>query len=164
MRVLVAYGSKQGGTRGLAEWLGSSLEKRGFEVEVRPAREVSDVSGYDSVIVGGALYAFMWHRDAKRFVRRHRRALRNMPVWLFSSGPLDDSAIEKEIPPVRFVRRTAERIGARGHMTFGGRLPPSYEGPLPVGDWRSEEHVDSWAQELAGELAELEPDRRRQAQ
>jgi menaquinone-dependent protoporphyrinogen oxidase len=155
MHVLVAYGSKQGGTKGLAEWLGSALEKRGFEVDVRPAREVGELSDYDAVVVGGALYAFMWHKDAKRFVRRHRQALKELPVWVFSSGPLDDSATEKEIPPVRFVRRAMERLGARGHITFGGRLPPEYEGPLPVGDWRSEDQVDEWAASIAETLHQV---------
>lgn len=163
MHVLVAYGSKQGGTAGLADWLGSSLEKRGFEVDVRPARGVGDLSEYDAVVVGGALYAFMWHKDSKWFVRRHRKELTEVPVWLFSSGPLDDSATEKEIPPVRFVRRTMERLGARGHTTFGGRLPPEYKGPLPVGDWRSEAHVDEWAGAIADDLSRKVPDRAKES-
>lgn len=152
MRVLVAHGSKRGGTKELAEWLGAALERRGIDVDVMPAGEVESVGDHDAVVVGGALYMFRWHADARRFVRRHRAALRRRPVWLFSSGPLDESATESDIPPVRFVRRAMEKIGARGHATFGGRLAPPYHGPLPLGDWRSEDHVDRWAGRIAGAL------------
>lgn len=152
MRVLVAHASKKGGTTELAEWVGSELEDHGLDIEVRPAKDVKSVARYEAVVLGGALYAFMWHKDAKRFVSRNQRALRDRPVWLFSSGPLDDSATETEIPPVRFVRRAIQRIGARGHKTFGGRLTPDYKGPLPVGDWRDRSQVEEWAAHIAAEL------------
>jgi menaquinone-dependent protoporphyrinogen oxidase len=152
MTVLVCHGSKRGGTRELAEWMGSSLREHGMAVDVKPAREVAGVEGYDAVIIGGALYVFRWHGDAKRMVRRHSRALSSMPVWLFSSGPLDDSASEGTIPPVRFVRRVMEKIGARGHMTFGGRMEPGSRAQLPVGDWRDRDQVGRWVDEIAVDL------------
>lgn len=153
MRVLVAYGSKMGGTQGLAEMLGADLADLGHEVDVRPAKEVTDVEPYGAVIVGGALYYFVsWHKDARAFLKRHRAALRQRPVWLFSSGPLDESATEKEIPPIRSVRKEIDHVGARGHVTFGGRLEEK-SGNLPLGDWRDPEHVRRWAEYIAGELA-----------
>ena len=42
------------------------------------------------MIVGGALYAFRWHKDARRFVKRHADELAGRPTYFFSSGPLDD--------------------------------------------------------------------------
>lgn len=153
MRVLVAYGTKMGGTQGLAEMLGSDLEELGHDVDVRPAAEVADVGPYQAVILGGALYYFIsWHKDARAFVKRHKSALQQRPMWLFSSGPLDDSATEKEIPPIKTVSRAIEQVGARGHVTFGGRLEEK-SGSLPLGDWRDPEHVRRWAEAIAGELA-----------
>ena len=153
MRVLVAYGSKMGGTRGLAEMLGADLTDLGHEVDVRPAKEVADVGPYEAAIVGGALYYFIsWHKDARAFVKRHYKALQQKPVWLFSSGPLDESATEKDIPPIKSVRKAIDQIGARGHVTFGGRLKEK-QGSLPVGDWRDSDHVRSWAEEVSTELA-----------
>ncbi|MDJ0952581.1 MAG: flavodoxin domain-containing protein [Acidimicrobiia bacterium] len=152
MRLLVAYGSKMGGTKGLAEMLGDDFRDLGHDVEVRSGDDVADVSSFDAVVVGGALYYFIsWHKDAKAVLRRHHKALREMPVWLFSSGPLDESATEKEIPPIRPVMRAMERVGARGHITFGGRLEESNRG-LPVGDWRKPEHVRKWAEQIHAEL------------
>lgn len=155
MRVLVAYASKHSGTLGLAEWLTDVLRESGFEVTLSPAGDVKDIDGYEAVVVGGSLYMFRWHSDARRFVKRHREALAGKRVWLFSSGPLDDSASGSDIPPVRFVRKAMIDIGARGHRTFGGRLLPGTSSALPVGDWRERSEVQAWASEIAGELAEV---------
>ena len=80
--VLVTWGSKYGGTEGIARMLGESLEARGKTVvTLMPAAEVYDLHRFDAVIIGGALYGNRWHKDARRFVTRHVRALRRVPVW-----------------------------------------------------------------------------------
>ena len=157
MRILVAYASRAGGTEGLAVMLGVDLKEFGHEVGVVPAREVREVDSYDAVIVGGAVYTFRWHEDARRFVKRFRTALQARSVWLFSSGPLDDSARNKSIRPVRFVRKAMAMVGAERHMTFGGRLTEEARGnrkALVVGDWRDPDHVREWAETIAKKLAE----------
>jgi menaquinone-dependent protoporphyrinogen oxidase len=155
MRVLVAYGSTMGGTARLAGMIGSALTEFGFEVDVQRGRDVAAVEGYDAVVIGGALYYYVtWHRDARVFVRNNEAALCQCPVWLFSSGPLDDSASNSDIPPIRPVRKIMERIGARGHATFGGRLENESRG-IPVGDWRDPEQVRRWAEQIAGELTSV---------
>ncbi|MDJ0664711.1 MAG: flavodoxin domain-containing protein [Acidimicrobiia bacterium] len=155
MRILVAYGSKMGGTEGLAEMLGADLSDLGHVVEVKSGSDVSSVSDFDAVVVGGALYYFIsWHKDAKTLIKRHLEELRTKPVWVFSSGPLDDSALEKDIPPIKSVQRLIERVGARGHVTFGGRLEDE-SGGLPVGDWRNAEHVRRWAEEIDRNLTSV---------
>jgi menaquinone-dependent protoporphyrinogen oxidase len=160
MRVLVAYGSKMGGTAGLAEMIGASLRDRDVEADVMPATAVKSLDRYDAAIVGGALYAGRWHRDARRFLRQRRTTLRTMPLWLFSSGPLGDDAQDPDIPPVRQVASLARDLGARGHRTFGGRLLPDSPGFMAramasklAGDWRAPDQVDCWASEIASTLA-----------
>ncbi|ULP42641.2 flavodoxin domain-containing protein [Mycobacterium lentiflavum] len=159
MRVLVSFGSKRGGTAGLAAMIGEALTAAGCEVLVSPAKNVYDLIGVDAVIVAGALYANRWHRDARRFVRRNAAALRELPVWLVSSGPLDASAEDNDIPPTAQVAKLARRVGARGHVTFGGRLEPDAKGfpasamaKKKAGDWRSPAHVRRWVASVVGEL------------
>lgn len=159
MRVLVAYGSKMGGTRGLAEMVADSFRLDGIEAEVVAAREVRSLAGYDAVVVGGALYALRWHRDARRFVKRHAPELRRLPTWLFSSGPLDETAPTTDIAPVAGVQRLMRQIGARGHVTFGGFLsadskgfPASVMAKSNAGDWRDPEHVRRWVRSVEAEL------------
>jgi menaquinone-dependent protoporphyrinogen IX oxidase len=156
MRVLVTYGSKRGGTEGIAEMLAADLRVEGLEVELSPPNGVRNIDRFDAVLVGGALYANRWHRDASRFVRRHQDDLRAVPVWFFSSGPLDDSADHKPIPPTKQVQALMDRVDARGHATFGGRLTADAQGfPASAmarkrpGDWRSPEHVATWAHGVA---------------
>ena len=161
MRVLVAYGSRMGGTAGIAELIGDALTDAGFQADVRPVAEVSQLDRYVAVVIGGALYTGHWHRQARRFVRRHTDALRERPVWLFSSGPLNGSVVE-EIPPVPQVEELARRIGARGHATFGGRLPANANGfpasamaKTHAGDWREPERIRGWSADVAMKLGRL---------
>lgn len=159
--VLVAYASKNGGTTGIADWIGNTLTGRGVAADVRPAGDVHDLSGYTAVVLGSGLYAGRWLRDATRFARRHRQSLRAVPVWLFSSGPLDSSAAERDVPPVSGVVRVADEVDAVEHVTFGGRLVPGARGLTARlilsrgggGDFRDPARVRAWAERVAATAA-----------
>jgi menaquinone-dependent protoporphyrinogen oxidase len=103
MRVLIAYGSTRGGTAGLAEMIADEFRDAGIEARLQPAASIDVLDKSDAVIVAGALYANRWHRDARRFVKRHAAALRRRPVWLVATGPLDESAASGSIKPVHQV-------------------------------------------------------------
>ncbi|WP_207933024.1 flavodoxin domain-containing protein [Actinomadura sp. GC306] len=159
IKVLVAYASERGGTAEIADWIGAALRQAGVDADVRPAGEVPDLDGYDAAVVGGALYAGRWPRQARQFVRRHTDELAQRPVWLFSSGPLDRSAEERTIDPAPGVARLARRLTARDHATFGGRLAPDAKGFLASkiaqrsgGDYRNRAHVTEWATAIAHDL------------
>ncbi|MFF0156174.1 flavodoxin domain-containing protein [Streptomyces sp. NPDC005263] len=159
--VLVTYGTTNGSTAGIAEAVADVLRKDGLTVEVLPAGSVTSVSPYDAVMVGGGLYAGRWHKDARRFVRRHSGELAKRPVWFFSSGPLDPSASERDIPPVRGVRRAMDRLDVRDHVTFGGCLEEGAKGRMAKmilrsgkgGDFRDFGAIQAWAQSIADALA-----------
>lgn len=158
MRVLIAVGSKRGGTKEIAAWVAATLRQLGHDVDVRPAAERGDIAGYDAVLVGGALYLFRWHRHARRFVERHAAVLRTKEVWFFSSGPLDTSARDAELAPVAGVKRLMDLVGANGHATFGGRIEPGAGTPLAkthTGDWRDAKQVEAWARELGRQLVAI---------
>lgn len=164
MRILVAWGSKRGGTEGIARMIGDELNARGFTVALSPAARVSDLDPYDAAIIGGALYGFRWHRNARRLVTRHVNQLRRIPVWMFSSGPLDDSADRRDIPPLTSVAVLMDRIGALGHVTFGGRLEADARGLAAAamarqhsGDWRNPLRIRAWASQIARALPSARP-------
>jgi menaquinone-dependent protoporphyrinogen oxidase len=163
-RVLVTWGTQRGGTEGIARIIGEVLLNEGFEVVVEPASAVHDLGAYDAAIIGGALYANRWHPDARRFVAGHVAALRRIPVWLFSSGPLDHSAERADIPPSNQVSVIMQRIGALGHTTFGGRLradaagfPAAAMAKARGGDWRNPDRVRAWALHVARALPTAMP-------
>ncbi|MFF9815267.1 flavodoxin domain-containing protein [Streptomyces sp. NPDC014006] len=158
--VLVTYGTTNGSTAGIAEAVADVLRKEGLTVESLPARSVASVTPYDAVVVGGGLYAGRWHKDARRFVRRHRAQLAERPVWFFSSGPLDASASERDIPPVRGVQRAMIRLDVQDHVTFGGRLEEGAKGRVAGmilrsgkgGDFRDFSAIEAWAEGVAQAL------------
>jgi menaquinone-dependent protoporphyrinogen oxidase len=160
MKVLVVYGSKRGGTAGLAHMIGNAFANRDWSVEVRDAALDLPLDDPDVIIVGGALYANRWHGDARRFIHRHHQMLAQMPVWLFSSGPLDGSARPGDIAAVAQVQSLAQQIEANGHMTFGGRLEAKPKGFIAramakkyAGDWRDQGQVEEWVHQIAHTLA-----------
>ncbi|MEU6064473.1 MULTISPECIES: flavodoxin domain-containing protein [Streptomyces] len=158
--VLVTYGTTNGSTARIAETIEDVLRKAGLTTEALPARSVASVEPYDAVVVGGGLYAGRWQKDARGFVRRHRRELAERPVWFFSSGPLDASASERDIPPVPGVRRAMTRLDVREHVTFGGCLEDGAKGRMARmilrsgkgGDFRDFAAIEAWAAHVADEL------------
>jgi menaquinone-dependent protoporphyrinogen oxidase len=158
-RALVVYGSKRGGTAGLAQMVGAELQRQGWEVTVQDAAQPTDLRTVDLVVLGGALYFDRWHKEARSFARRREAALRTIPVWLFSSGPLDHGAASGDIAAVPQVQEIARRIEARGHMTFGGRLAADAKGfgarslaKKYAGDYRDPAQVADWVHQILHEL------------
>jgi menaquinone-dependent protoporphyrinogen oxidase len=146
MRVLVAYGSKAGGTRGIAETIGDELRRHALDVDVVSVGDVRDPSAYDALVVGGALYMGRWHRGATHFLRKHATIVRQRPTWAFSSGPLDDSATRTNIPPTAQLQKLLDKVSARGHATFGG--------PEHAGDRRDAAQIRGWASSIAAALVQ----------
>ena len=161
-RVLVAYGTKHGSTAEIAERIGETLRSSGHEADVVRARSVGDPEAYDAVVLGSAVYAGRWRRDARGLLRRLKGG---RPLWLFSSGPGADDEPDpsnKWQHPKR-VRAAGERLGARDQVVFGGRVPPDpgnfmeramlKKTPEDKRDARDFEAIESWARGIAGRVA-----------
>jgi menaquinone-dependent protoporphyrinogen oxidase len=163
VRVLVVYGSSHGGTAGLASMVAEAFVALDLSADLGDAADVDDLDGYDAVVVGGALYDGRWHADAREFVERNAASLQQRAVWLFSSGPLNDSARSGALAPVIGVQELARTVEARGHMTFGGRLDKPRGGFLgsmlawgPPGDYRDGGQVTEWVRRIAARLKSQE--------
>lgn len=159
-RVLVAYATKMGSTGEIAETIAEVLRAAGHDAAASPARAVRSLDGWDAVVIGSALYAAHWQRDANRFVIRNLAALQARPVWLFSSGPLDRRLAAAGLPIPPHAAEIVAQVPYRGHRTFGGRLDPSQsevDGRIlathPVGDFRDWAAIRAWASAIADELA-----------
>jgi menaquinone-dependent protoporphyrinogen oxidase len=64
-RVLVAYATKHGSTREVAEAIAARLRENGLDADLRCAADVEAVDDYASVVVGGSIYMGRWHGDAR---------------------------------------------------------------------------------------------------
>lgn len=87
-RVLVVYGSRHGGTRGIAERIAEVLRTEGLDAVVAAAGEAAGVDTAAAVVIGSGVYMGSWLDEPLDFMRRHQDALAARPTWLFSSGPL----------------------------------------------------------------------------
>jgi menaquinone-dependent protoporphyrinogen oxidase len=160
--VLVAYASKHSSTAEIAERIAAAMREAGRTAEARPASEVEDLSGYDAVVLGSAVYAKRWQRDARAFARRHAGELKDMPVWLFSSGPFGAPEDHPTAPTPPVADKLVEQLGAHEHVMFGGRVPPDpgnfveramlKSTPPEQRDARDWPAIEAWARDVAEQV------------
>jgi len=162
-RVLVAHASKHGATAEIAVEIAEVLRAKGIEVDVVRAARVRSLEPYRAVVLGSAVYVRAWRPDAIRLLRRPE--LRELDVWLFSSGPVGEIAEGSEefaraASPER-VLRIADEIHAHEHVVFGGmvaddrgfiRKRMARGMPYERRDMRDWFEVDRWAQSIAAAL------------
>ncbi|HEX9356543.1 MAG TPA: flavodoxin domain-containing protein [Streptosporangiaceae bacterium] len=79
LNVLVAYATKHGSTRQVAEAVTEVMQERGAQVTLRPARAVRESAArFDLVVLGAPLNSGRWHRDAGYGWRAGRTRARQM--------------------------------------------------------------------------------------
>jgi menaquinone-dependent protoporphyrinogen oxidase len=168
MRVLVVHASKFGSTKAIAERVADVLRSHGLDVTIESARTASLESDYDAYVIGSAVNAGHWLKEASEFARRHQSRLSARPVWLFSSGPIGDMAVRSTQPqpdPIE-VGQLKRQIAPREHRVFAGSF--NHETAdfrnvgliertllkrfMPEGDWRDWAAIESWAHAIAREL------------
>jgi menaquinone-dependent protoporphyrinogen oxidase len=54
MSILVAYSSKHGATREIAERIAENLREAGQDADARPVREAGDLGDYEGFVLGSA--------------------------------------------------------------------------------------------------------------
>ena len=86
--VLVAYATRYGSTREIAEAIGSELRRRDEAVDVLDVTGVDNLDGYKAVVLGSALYMGSMLKSAKVFLEQEQVALGRLPVAVFGAGPI----------------------------------------------------------------------------
>jgi menaquinone-dependent protoporphyrinogen oxidase len=157
MTVLVAYASKHGATRAIAERVAETLSQHGKEACAQPVESVKDAK-FEAAVVGSAVYYGSWMKEAAQFVERNRTTLAEHPVWLFSSGPTGDATL----PEPKEIAAFRESIHPLEHRVFRGALDRKKLGfaertvvkavKAPEGDFRDWGEVEAWAQSIAQQL------------
>jgi menaquinone-dependent protoporphyrinogen oxidase len=161
MRILVAVASKHGSTKGIAQAIVDELDAMGAETELKEVDESPDVGQYGAVIIGSAVYMGNWLSEARRFVEENQAKLKELPVWLFSSGPLGEHDPQPKDSPAH-LSEIMQATGAKGHQIFVGKLDKSELGlgerltvkmvRAPYGDFRDWEAIRAWARDIGNEL------------
>ena len=125
MKLLVTYASKYGSTAEIAEVIGKELEKRSYEVEVKPVKDVDSLAGYGGFVIGSAVYAGGWMKPAAKFLQSNRDLLAEHPVWLFSSGPTGQGDPNELMDGWNFpekLEQVLETINPKDVILFHGKI------------------------------------------
>jgi menaquinone-dependent protoporphyrinogen oxidase len=125
-------------------------------VELREARDVRGPDGFAHgqagswtlVVLGAPLYSGRWHRDAHRFLRRHRKDLAGVPVAVFGMGPRSTEAGAWRRSRDQLNRAVTKHTWPTpiAVEVFGGVDPP---GKRPRRDLRDWTQTESWAAGIA---------------
>jgi len=124
MSILIVFGSTEGHTRHLSEFLADSLKEGGRAADVRDSASVAvdrlNPNDYDAVLVAASLHVGHYQAAVVEFVRRHHEALNDTPsafisVSLSAAGvnPHDWEGLEQCV--ARFLHETMWRPKAIHH-------------------------------------------------
>ena len=156
--VIVAFASRHGATRGVAERIAARLHERGLEVTLNRVEDAGDLPAGTAVVLGGPVYDGRWPPELDSFVDRHLRSLGSRPLWLFSVGTFGDT--RRVLGPL--MRREPRNIGEvrdalqpRDDRVFAGVIL-RHQWPLwsrmlfhafggRLGDNRDWAAIDAWA-------------------
>jgi menaquinone-dependent protoporphyrinogen oxidase len=158
--ILLAYASRFGSTQEVAETIAATLGEGGLEVDLQPMQEVKSLDRYDAVVLGAAIYNAKWNAVAHQFVSRHQDTLTQLPVAIFTLGPLSASdaakrnsrrQLDSELAKYPWLKPIAVEI-------FAGKYDPSKPGMgffdrfLPARDVRNWNAIRAWANVLSVQL------------
>ncbi|MDZ7724497.1 MAG: flavodoxin domain-containing protein [candidate division KSB1 bacterium] len=164
-KILVAYATKYGSTKEIAEKIGEVLQQAGLNAEVRDVKQVEALPVCDAVVLGSAAYIGSWRKSAAKFLKANEDVLKDKPVWLFSSGPTGEGDPVQLAQNWQFPKKlqpVADRIGPRDIALFHGnadaeKLTGFHKWMMnkvdaPLGDYRDWQRIGSWAKEIVDDL------------
>jgi menaquinone-dependent protoporphyrinogen oxidase len=167
-KLLVAYATRYGSTAEVAEAVGTRLRERGFEVDVKAAKQAGSLEGYDVVVFGTPFYLGAMLKEGRAWLESHRAALETRPNAIFAFGPTsaaDDLAetakqLDKVLGELSWLEPVAARmfVGAYdpARLRFADRLltklPASPLHGLGAHDDRDWEAIEDWADGTAEAL------------
>ena len=157
LRVLIAYATKYGITKAIAEEIQDVLTENGIESDLINVMEVGKINAYDAVILGSPVYMGKMLAEAREFCQHYRPYL--MDTWLAifvdgisvcTPGAKDTSSLIAAIDEMYEYVRPAMKTGFSGAFSpdklseadaqIAGMVRP------PVGDFREHEELRNWAQ------------------
>ena len=169
-RIMVAYATRYGSTREVAEAVAAILREEGLEPLLQLAQKVGALNGHRALVVGAPLYLGSWHKEALRLLARQQEAAAGPGAWRCSLSARSKTIGKRcrRRVPSSGKRWTAPWLEPLALEVFCGRydpaklrigdrilagLPASPLYGLPASDARDWPAIRAWARELAGSLA-----------
>jgi menaquinone-dependent protoporphyrinogen oxidase len=163
-KILIAYDTRHGATSSIAGKIADALCAEGFQVDLKMARTVKDVSAYDAVIAGSPIYMFNWLPGTTNFLNKFKTALADKPVALFITCTYlkdDNDTPDRRAHAVElYIQPVMDKTGIEPISTgiLSGEFQYSELYPLEFilmklakfeeGDFRNWDKIEAWAQEV----------------
>lgn len=157
--ILIAYASKAGSTREVAEFIGQVLRGEGAAVDVYPVHEVRNLESYGALVLGSAARIGAILPKATTFARRFAKQMRQMPVAYFAVclTMMEPTAENRQV--VRgYLNPLIDIAEPVSIGTFAGSFDPTKLEPylsfvlkdpeMPIGDFRDWDEITAWAKSL----------------
>ena len=121
-KILIAYASMADSTTEIAQAITEEIAKAGLQVDVLPLGQVKTLENYTGVIVGAPMI-MGWHRSALGFLRKHRRALQQIPLAVFVTAMSLTRTAETNVEgiPVFVDERLPKAPANAARLTFRER-------------------------------------------
>ena len=133
LRVLLVCATRHGSTVEVADAIAEELRADGNQVDQRPVAEAPGPAGYDAVVVGGPMI-MGWHRQAVKYVKKHRDELERLPTALFITAACLTETGETDVQGVPIVKdpwlAKAPRDAAKLRYRERYALPQHYLGDV----------------------------------
>jgi menaquinone-dependent protoporphyrinogen oxidase len=164
-KILIAYASKYGSTKEIAEKIGEVLKQEGLQADIVPVKSVKNLSDYQTVILGTAMYMGMWRKEAVNLLKKNEKLLSERKVWIFATGPSgkgDPAELLKGVIVPGGVKPVLERIKPQNTAAFHGNLNPGKMNAFEkwiiknvkaeMWDFRDWDMINKWAKGIVGDL------------
>jgi menaquinone-dependent protoporphyrinogen oxidase len=123
-KILIGYGTTEGQTARIAEYIADVIRGQGHEAQVLDLKRSKDVplDRTDAVVIGGSIHMGKHEESVGDFVRKNRGALERLPSAFFSVSLAAHGDMENARAYVEnFEQQTGWRPTQVGY--FGGALP-----------------------------------------
>jgi len=136
MRVLVTAASKHGSTWEIAKSIAYTLAGQGIDTDVRAIEDLFGLAPYDAVVLGSAVYAGHWLKEARTFAYNEAPNLRIRDL-------------------ITLIQPQEHRLFAgkldKGNLRFGEKAL-ALAVRSPQGDFRNWGAIRQWAIHIANTL------------
>ncbi len=162
-KILVAYATRAGSTAEIAKVVGETLSAGGAAVDVLPIKDVTDLTGYQAVVLGSAVRYSSLLPEAMKFIEQHRAVLSQRPLAVFAAHILNMGNDETSLQNCHaYLDGVRKLVALRAEACFAGVGDPAkvalFERLLfkaikpPQGDFRDWQAIRAWAESLQGIL------------
>ncbi|MBE0686357.1 MAG: flavodoxin domain-containing protein [Anaerolineaceae bacterium] len=167
--VLIAFATRYGSTKEVAERIAQIFIQSGFEVNILPCKKVETLEQYQFIVIGAPFYIGSMLKDAKNFLMKNQEILSKKPVAFFALGPIGDTEkeltdtqnqLENELTQFPWFKPISKVMFGGNYepekLRFLDKLltkpPASPLHNLAANDARNWEEIKDWAENLSSKL------------